>query len=437
MSASDEVTGLIATLPSTLANGPAWLNTIRETAANAVRGEGFPGKKHEAWRFTSVRDVVDRELAPLGGDVSAARDLADRLLGDDGAFRVVLANGRPETIDGAPDGVSVRGLNAVLAESPGALEGSLGTMAATNHFAGLNAAMFEDGIVIDVDAGAVVETPIHLVYVASGSGAAHPRVLIRAGKNSQCTVVETFVDADAALGSGAHLSNVVTEVSLAQSARLEHVRVTMGSPRAMQIAALAVSQDRDSFYASRVVALGGKLGRLDIEVRLEGKGAETELDGVYHVSGSDHVDHQIRVVHANEHGSSHVRYRGLLDGRGHAVFNAMGIAERDAFGTSAHQENRNLLLSAEARVDTKPHLEIDTDDIVASHGSTVGALDEKQAFYLRSRGIPAAEARDLLTFAFVQELLDRIPHAATARRCTEAVLARLPHGDRMREVLGS
>ncbi|MFK7991126.1 MAG: Fe-S cluster assembly protein SufD [Sandaracinaceae bacterium] len=427
--------GLLATLPSSLPNGPAWLNTIREGAAATVREGGFPGKKHEAWRFTSVRDVVDRELTPVEGDPEAARGLADRLLSDDGAFRVVLANGRPEAIEGAPDGVTVRSLRSVLSESPGALEGALGTLARADHFAGLNAAMFEDGVVIEVAQGSAVETPIHLVYVATGSGAAHPRVLIRAGENSHCTVVETFVDADAALGGDPHLSNVVTEVSLAQAARLEHVRVTMGSPRAMQIAQLAVSQGRDSFYASRVVALGGKLGRLDIDVRLEGRGAETQLDGVYHVSGTDHVDHQIRVVHANEQGSSHVRYRGLLDGRGHAVFNAMGIAERDAFGTSAHQENRNLLLSAEARVDTKPHLEIDTDDIVASHGSTVGSLDEKQAFYLRSRGIPAAEARDLLTFAFVQELLDRIPHAPTTRRCTEAVLARLPHGERMREVL--
>jgi len=300
--------------------------------------------------------------------------------------------------------------------------------------------MFEDGLLLEVERGADVEMPIHLVHVATPGAeprAAYPRVLLLAGRGSRATFVESFLTRSEAAGEGArHLTNAVAELSIGDNAALRHVRVTEGTDQGLQLAHLAVRLGRDARYASRVVALGGALSRLELDVRFEGPGAEVQLDGAYHVDGEDHVDHQITVEHAAPRCTSHVRYRGLLDGRGHAVFNAMGIVERDAVGSAAHQENRNLLLSDDATVDTKPHLEIDCDDVTASHGSTVGALDDAQLFYLRSRGVPEAQARDVLTYAFVSAVLDDIDHAPLAARAREAILTRLPHGAAIRELLG-
>jgi len=170
-------------------------------------------------------------------------------------------------------------------------------------------------------------------------------------------------------------------------------------------------------------------------VRFAGEGAECTLNGVYHATGDEHVDHRTLVDHASPDCESHETYRGLVDGRGRAVFDGTMVVRRDAQRSSAHQENRNLLLSDDAVVNTKPHLEIDADDVKASHGATVGALDDAQLFYLRSRGIEESEARDMLIFAFVEALLDRIPHEPVARRLGEALLERLPHGDLVREML--
>jgi len=427
--------GLISVVPRDPAgDGPDWLGGLRARAAAHLHDAGFPGKKHERWRFTSVRDVVDTAFAPAEADRGATA-FADERLGDDGTWRVVVHAGQP-TIEGdAPDGVTVRALAEVLASDAASVEGVLGAIVKGEHFAALNAALFTDGVVIAISENADVTTPIHVVHVATPGeepSASYPRVLVMAGAGSRATLVESFVT-NAGDGDAKHLTNTVAELSIGPNARLEHVRITEGHARALQIAYLGARLDRDAFYGSRVVALGGGLTRVELGVRFEGPGAEVELDGAYHVDTDDHVDHQIRVDHVAGRCTSHVRYRGLLDGRGHAVFNAEGIVHRDAAGSAAHQENRNLLLSDHATVDTKPHLEIDCDDVAASHGTTVGALDDASRFYLRSRGIPDDEARDILTYAFVREVIDAIGHAPLVKRASAAVLARLPHGEALAE----
>jgi len=427
--------GLISVVPKDPTAGePEWLGGLRARAAAHLHEAGFPGKKHERWRFTSVRDVVDTAFAPAEADGGAVA-FADEHLGDDGTWRVVLSAGRP-VIDGdAPEGVTVRSLADVLASDPASLEGALGAVVKGEQFAALNDALFTDGLVIDIAKNADVATPIHVVHVATpgaAPSASYPRLLVTAATGSRATLVESFL-AHEGDGDAKHLTNTVAEVSVGPNARLEHVRITEGTPRALQIAYLGARLDRDAFYGSRVVALGGGLTRLELSVRFEGPGAEIELDGAYHVGTGDHVDHQLRVDHVAGRCTSHARYRGLLDGRGHAVFNAEGVVHRDAAGSAAHQENRNLLLSDDATIDTKPHLEIDCDDVAASHGTTVGALDDAQLFYLRSRGIPLEKARDILTYAFAREVIDSIGHAPLVKRCSEAVLARLPHGEALAE----
>lgn len=429
------MTGLLSTLPAALPVGePEWVGALRRDATARLHEKGFPGKKHEKWRFTSVRDVVDTAfVAAADADVHEAVSQVNARLGADGTLRVVLVDGRP-TSSASVDGARITGLAQTLRERPALLEPVLGRLAPREHFAALNAAMFEDGVVVQIDEGVVLGAPIHLVHFARSSAtprAAYPRVVVLAGASSQAVLVETFLTED---GGARHLTNGVTEIAVGANARLDHTRLVLGADRAVNLGYLAVRQERDSSYASRVVTLGGGLSRLDVDVRLAGPGAEVRLDGAYHVDREEHVDHQIVVEHADAHGTSETRYRGLLDGKGHAVFNAEGLVRREGRGASVQQENRNLLLSDDATIDTKPHLEIETDEVKASHGSTIGAVDDQQLFYLRSRGIPEAEARDVLTFAFVREIIDRIPHEATARRASEAVLARLPSGERVKEL---
>ncbi|MEQ8458483.1 MAG: Fe-S cluster assembly protein SufD [Sandaracinaceae bacterium] len=437
---SERTQGLLAAVPAEpRGDGPAWLKGLRQEAATALHERGFPGKKHESWRFTSVRDVVGTtyetaSLEAVSPETASADAWVQQTLGDDGTFRVVLTEGRFTGAEGVPAGVSVRSLAEVLREEPALVEPVLGKLAPTEHFAALSSALFEDGAVVVVEKNAVVETPIHLVHVASPGAspkASYPRVVVIAREGSQAKVVESFLTRE---GDEKHLTNTVCEVQVGANARLEHVRITEGTEQALQLAYLSVGLDRDAFYGSRVVTLGGGLSRLELTARFDGPGSEVSLDGVYHVGGAEHVDHQVRVEHAAGHCTSHVRYRGLLDGRGHAVFNAMGIVKKDAQQSAAHQENRNLLLSDDATIDTKPHLEIDADDITASHGATIGTVDESSLFYMRSRGIPETQARDILTFAFVRELIDRVAHAPLVKRASDRVLDRLPHGDAIREL---
>lgn len=418
-------------------SGPEWLVELRASAASHLREHGFPGKKHERWRFTSVRDVVDTAYetstaSAVGAGLEEGLAWAEERLGDDGMTRVVLVDGAPQLGGALPDGVVVRSLASVLSDEPALVEGVLGTLASREHFGALSAALFTDGVVVELRGH--VEEPLHLVHVATtgeGPRASYPRVVVLARSGSEARVVESFLTRG---GGAKHLVDAVAEIALEDGARLEHVRITEGAPETSQLAACGVRLGRDAFYGSRVVTLGGALSRLELGVRFDGPGAEIELDGAYHVGEGEHVDHQITVDHVAGRCTSHVRYRGLLDGDGHAVFNAIGVVRRDAAGSSAHQENRNLLLSDRATIDTKPHLEIDCDDVKASHGSTVGALDDAQLFYLRSRGIPEGEARDILTFAFVREILDRLGHATLVERMSDAVLARLPQGDAIREL---
>ena len=437
MAETTQTDDLMSRLPEDPGAGaPDWLATLKRTAAERLREGGFPTRKTEAWRFTSVKPVVSVPFEHAETEPADAVGWAEEHLGDDGTRRVYVVNGRPR-LEGLslPKGVTAQGLADLLASEPASVEPHLGRVADAEYFGALNQALFDDGLVLRIADGAAVEEPIQVVHVAQPGGvptAAYPRVLVIAGEASQARVVETYL----ARGGERHLTNVVTEVVVGQAANLDHTRVVEGADNAFHVATLAVRQERDSTYASRVVTLGGALSRVDLNVSLAGQGANCLLDGVYHADGTEHVDHQTFVAHRAVRCASNEVYRGILDGKGGAVFNGIIKVERDAQKASAHQENRNLLLSDDATVHTKPHLEIDADDISASHGATIGAIDDASLFYLRSRGIGEDLARDILTFAFVHELLDRIPHGPVARRLGEALLARMPNGEAIRELLG-
>jgi len=396
---------LLRSLPTSFDAGPEWLRALRSRAADALRHQGLPDKRTEAWRFTPVRSVVATEYSRQDGGVSSL-------------------------VSAVPDGVTARSLKQALQDEPELLEGQLDLGGAPTHFAALNTALFIDGIWIDVPAGTIVEAPIeltHAIPTSSEPGVAYPRVLVTVGAGAELTLVETYAGSDAG-----QLTNSVVEVDLGRNAKMSHVRVHENA--GLQVGRVDIRQDANSGYRSTVVTLGGALLRFDVRCLLQGKGAECQLDGAYLVDGADHVDHHTLVEHQASHCRSEQTYRGIVSGKGTAVFDGIVVVHRDAQKTEAHQENRNLLLSEGATVHTKPHLEIDADDVICSHGATVGSLDEDQSFYLRTRGIPEDLARAMLTYAFLESIVDRVSHEPTRMRMREALLARIPHGDDIRGI---
>jgi Fe-S cluster assembly protein SufD len=396
---------LLASLPASFETGPDWLRALRGQAAATLREQGLPSKRTEAWRFTPVRSLVDAEFSRDGEAI-------------------------PTLVSAVPEGVTVRGLTDVLESQPELLQGRLDFGGAPTHFAALNTALFRDGLWIDVPAGAVVEAPIEISHTSPSSsepGVVYPRVLITAGEGAELTLIETYAG-----GRAGQLSNSVVEVELGRNAKVNHVRVHENA--GLQIGRVDVRQDADSGYRSTVITLGGALLRFDVRCLLQGKGAECQLDGAYLTDGDDHVDHHTLVEHQAPHCRSGQTYRGIVSGKSTAVFDGLVIVHRDAQKTEAHQENRNLLLSDTATIHTKPQLEIDADDVICSHGATVGALDEDQLFYLRARGVPEDFALAMLTYAFLESIVDRVSHEPTRVRMREALLARIPHGEEIREV---
>jgi len=396
---------LLRSLPSSFDTGPQWLRALRVRAADVLREQGLPTKKTETWRFTPVRSLVDGEFSLTEGAV-------------------------PSIESSLPEGVTARSLRQVLQSEPELLKGRLDLGGAPTDFAALNTALFSDGLWIDVSAGAVVEAPIELVHAVPDSaqpGVVYPRVLVTVGDAAEVMLIETYAGKEAG-----QLTNSVVELDLARNAKMSHVRVHRNA--GLQVGRVDVRQEQDSVYRSTVVTLGGALLRLDVRCLLQGTGAESELNGAYLVEGQEHVDHHTRVEHQAPRCRSQQTYRGIVSGKGTAVFDGIVIVHRDAQKTEAHQENRNLLLSDTATVHTKPHLQIDADDVICSHGATVGSLDEDQSFYLRARGIPEDLARAMLTYAFLESVVDRVSHEPTRARLSEAVLAQIPRADDIRDL---
>jgi Fe-S cluster assembly protein SufD len=418
--------------------GPGWLHGLRSSAAAALAAGGLPTPRHEAWRLTSpLRGIVDRSFAGAARPAPAeALPWLDAELGADETARIHVLGGQVFADDRTilPEGVEAVALSRASGELASVAASALGHIARVEHFAALNAALFEDALIIHVTGKASPVQPLHVVCAGvpgAVATATYPRVLVVLEPGARLTLVETLV-----VQPGApQLVNAVTEIALGAGASLEHVRVHRGAASAYQVAHVAVHQAQGSSYTSRVITLGGALARLDLDVKLAAPDARCQLDGVYHAGRGEHVDHYTLIEHQAPRCSSQERYRGIVDGNGHAVFDGTVVVARDAQHTDAHQENRNLLLSDDAVVNTKPHLRIDADDVKCSHGATVGSLDAAQLFYLRARGVGEDQARALLTYAFVRELIDEVSHAPLARLLAAAIRARLPHGESLAESL--
>ena len=407
-----------------------WLQRTRAVALERFTEMGFPTLRDEDWKYTSVASLDKRafrfEPESFNG---VGADLVDELALAT-SHLLVFVNGRHapalSRLGLLPSGAEVGSLAAAIADRPDRFEAVFAgdAEALVNGFTALNAALWTDGAHIDLAAGCAVEAPIHLLFITTDADlAVHPRNIVRAAAGSHAELIEHYVG----VHDAAYLTNAVTHIQVDAGATLTHTKLQQESLRGHHIADIRVEQRTDTRFTSQAFALGGLLSRTDIATRLDALGCEATLIGLYMASGRQHMDHHTRIDHLRPRGTSRELYKGVLDGASRAVFNGKVIVHPDAQHTDAQQSNRNLLLSDNAEVDTKPQLEIYADDVKCSHGATVGQLDAQQIYYLRSRGLDDATARALLTFAFAEEIAARVSCVPLRVRLEHLLRGRLPH----------
>jgi Fe-S cluster assembly protein SufD len=409
---------------------PSWLRQRRQQGLTRFLDEGFPTPKLEDWKYTNVAALARQPFRPapapaLTPAVRAAIDQARTGTGHalvfvDGHYIAELSSG----VSGA-DGLTVVNLRAAAQADADRVADHLGRYAAdaSHGFSALNQAFMNDGALVWVGRQREIAEPIYLLFVATDAGEQLicPRVLVVVEEGSRAVVVERYVG----LGALPSLTSAVTEVVLSRDAAVDHFSVQQQGEAAFHIGTVTASQQGTSRFSSLSIALGGALVRADISTALAAPGSECQLDGLYMARDAQHVDHHTTIDHQQPHCSSRELYKGVLDGRSTGVFNGKVFVRPNAQQSDARQMNKNLLLSENAVINTKPQLEIFADDVKCTHGATIGRLDEDALFYLQSRGIEPAHARDVLVYAFAHELIAHVPVAPIREQLARAVRARL------------
>ena len=385
---------------------------LRRAALERFVSAGFPTQRQEDWKYTNLRRLEARTFAPAAR-TAVSLDAHEQHWIANAGIRVVLVNGHwmpaLSTVGVQLPGMTLVTLQQWSQHDPAAVAAFIGqtSRAQPGVLEDLNLAFFEDGVVLDLAAGASPDQPIYIVHQWS-EGAAHlmssSRVIVRAAPNSRCTVIEHFVGGTA----GECFTNAVAEVEVAAGASVEHYRIQQESGRAFHIGHVNVRVQSDGRYASHDIALGASLARLNLGTILQGPGAHVALHGLLAPLANQHLDSHTTIDHAAPHTTSDENYRGIAGERGRGVFNGKVIVRPDAQKTDARQSSRNLLLAPGAEIDTKPELEIYANDVKCSHGATTGQLDASALFYLRSRGLDEATARALLIRAFAESVVSSI-----------------------------
>ena len=405
---------------------PAWLKDLREGGIARFHDLGFPNMKQEAWRFTSIAPIAEGsfELAKPPMRVPTLDDIRPFLLLEAG-YRLVFVDGFFQPSLSTPFFDDVQSLAHVVRHRPDLVQQHLGKYAATDErpFAALNTAFVSDGAFVHVPAQTSIPEPIQLLFLATGEQpvVTHPRNLVVIDRAARASVVETY----AALRAGAYWTNSVTEVVVGEGARVDYHRVQRESARGYHVATTQTHQDRDSMVNLHIVAFGAALSRHDIGAVLAGPAGKLILNGLYLLAAQQHADHHTTIDHAADHCESHEYFNGVLDDKSRGVFTGRIIVRPGAQKTDSKQTNNNLLLSTDAHADSQPQLEIYADDVKCTHGSTVGPLDPRALFYLRSRGVSEAEARRLLTYGFAAEILGRMEVAPLRAQLDAIVRGRL------------
>ena len=403
----------------------------RRRSFERFRTLGLPTQRVEQWKYTNLPKALNQPMGLAIKPELRLDDVARFIAGGPKARRLIFVNGHlaPELshVGGLPDGVKVRGLGRLLEESPEQVLAAFADGEEQRSLTALNAAFATAGAWVELADGASLAEPLQLLFFTIGqpaSALASPRNLLRLGRGASLRLIESHI----ALGDGHCFTNLVSRVEIGEGAELRHDRLELGRGRTSLIHGTEMTLATDARLVQTVVTLGGAMVRNESELRLEGTGIDAQLNGLYMPTGQEHVDNQIRVHHLQPACHSDQFYKGVVDGRSHAVFAGKIIVHQPAQKTNAFQANNNLLLSDEAEIDTKPELEIYADDVKCSHGATVGDLDEQALFYLRSRGLGLPQARSLLTYAYAGEVIERLSDATVQAQARHAVLDRLPGG---------
>ena len=409
-----------------------WAKRLREAAFDRFKELGFPTVKDEDWKYTNVAPLTKLNFQTAGAETESTVSPAEvSRLGclEAKDSQLVFVNGllRKDlsSLTDIPAGVIAIGLDQAIQEQSYQelvreyLARGVGYN--TNGFVALNTAMLSGGAFILIPGNVEIDQPLSLLFISTGNVASFPRVLVIGEENSKATLVESYVGA----GAGVSFANAVVEVVLRDGARLEHYKVQRESVESFHIASTHAALGANSSYDSTAINFGAQLSRHDVTVQMDHEGAECWVDGLYVVSTGQHTDTHSVIDHQQPHCTSHQLYKGILDGKSRAVFNGKVFVRHGAQKTDAMQTNKNLLLSREARVDTKPQLEILADDVKCAHGAAVGQIDEDELFYLQTRGIHGELARNLLTYGFAEEVIGKIKIDSIRSQLDQAVLHRL------------
>jgi Fe-S cluster assembly protein SufD len=403
-------------LQKRFARQPAWVRNLREDAFARFCEVGFPTTHNEDWRFTNVSQIANTDFQ-LPAESRIAKSEIERFRVPGVACQLVFVNGQfaPELslIGKLPTGVEIGSLAEELDANAAKLEPHFGRYLNIQRDASsaLNTAFADDGASVRIGRSVVVETPIHLLFVSTeseGPVMTHPRNLIVVGDEAQATIIEDYVS----VGESVAFCNTATELVVGENAVVAHYMIEREHRQAFNVSTLRIQQGRSANVSSHSVLLGGGLVRNNVHPVLAGEGSECLINGLFIGNGRQHLDNYMLVEHASSHCGSRQFYNGILDDQAHGVFHGRIIVHKDAQKTDAKQTNRNLLLSDDARIDTKPQLEIYADDVKCTHGATIGQIEENALFYLRSRGIDEVSARKLLLLAFANECLDRMAAGA-------------------------
>jgi Fe-S cluster assembly protein SufD len=410
---------------------------LREESFARFEALGFPGPKAEAWKYTQLAPLAKLEFwLPEPVEIDRA-DIAPFLV-DDAAATLVFVNGRfaSDLSDSlsAENGMTVMSLDQALERGdPDCLDLLPAPEGEEPALSALNGALAAGGCLISLADHADLRGPVQLLFVSVGRDQPiliSPRNLVMLGDGARLDLIESHV----ALGGGRNLTNLVNRIVVGRGAKLRHDRLQLGETAGSLIGRTAYRIAADARLTQSLATLGGGLVRNEIEAVVEGSRAELQLNGLYLTRDRQHVDNTIRVDHASPGSVSDQFYKGVLDGAARAVFAGKIIVRRDAQKTNAYQANNNLLLSPDVEIDTKPELEIFADDVKCSHGATSGELDERELFYLRSRGLDPDTARSMLTFAFAGEVLERFANPTVAAQAKRELLRWLPGGAQLGEL---
>jgi len=409
-------------------SAPEWLHALRQNGVNRFEAIDMPHYKQEAWRFTDIKQVIRTPFRSISDSIVPSQlkeqiqahlyQEADwsELVFIDGVFTPELSN-----LNASPDGVTVSSLGDAVSNHAEMVQSHLNKIHNSTHaFSTLNDAVLGDGGFIHVGPNTVSKQPIHFLFISTGADslATHPRTLVLLEPSSQATVLESYIGLN---DDSTYFTNGVTEVSVGDNAQLTRFKIVKEGKHSFHLGTDAVHQGQDSTYTSYVLALEGQINRNEIDLKLNGRGSQCDLNGLYLNDRDRLIDNALHVTHAASNCYSRMGYKGVLDGSSKSVFTGKVLVPPDSQKTDSDQLNNNLLLSDKATIDTKPQLEIFADDVKCTHGATIGGFPPELLFYFQSRGIDPLKANGILTYGFAAEVIDRIELAPLQARMAEYV----------------